>query len=142
MNLVISKCVTAVILSNVSGQYLRNRSTLDIGILGYIGIVQHNEHSSEVLSIPPGTPCIYITLRYKKLLLIYICFTLVGLNNKLKSKLFSHLRLGLPGGLFLSGKHTKTLFAPLLFSIHATFPAHPILLDLIIRIIFGEECRL
>jgi len=39
-----------------SGHYLRNRSTLDIGVLGYIGIVQHEEHSPEVLSIPPGTP--------------------------------------------------------------------------------------
>ena len=26
--------------------------------MGYIGIVQHKEHSPEVLSIPPGTPCI------------------------------------------------------------------------------------
>ena len=58
MNLVISKCVTAVILSNFSDHYLRNRSTLGIGVLGYIGIVQHKEHSPEVLSIPPGTPCI------------------------------------------------------------------------------------
>jgi len=33
---------------------------LDIGVLGYIGIVQHKEHSPEVLSIPPGTPCIHI----------------------------------------------------------------------------------
>ena len=40
------------------GHYLRSRSTLDIGVLGYIGIVQHKEHSPEVLSIPPGTPCI------------------------------------------------------------------------------------
>ena len=39
MNLVISKCVTAVKVSNFSGHYLRNRSTLDIGVLGYIGIV-------------------------------------------------------------------------------------------------------
>jgi len=31
---------------------------LDIGVLGYIGIVQHKEHSPEVLSVPPGTPCI------------------------------------------------------------------------------------
>ena len=38
--------------------YFRNRSTLDIGVLGYIGIVQYKEHSPEVLSIPPGTPCI------------------------------------------------------------------------------------
>jgi len=33
---------------------------LDIGVLGYIGIVQHKEHSPEVLSIPPGTPCISV----------------------------------------------------------------------------------
>ena len=58
MYLVINKCVTAVKVSNFSGRYLRNRSTLDIGVLSYIGIVQHKEHSPEVLSIPPGTPCI------------------------------------------------------------------------------------
>jgi len=56
--LVINKCVTAVKASNFSGHYLRNRSTLDIGVLGYTGIVQHKEHSSEVLSVPPGTSCI------------------------------------------------------------------------------------
>jgi len=39
---------------------------LDIGVLGYIDIVQHKEHSPEVLSIPPGTPCvcIYIYIWY------------------------------------------------------------------------------
>jgi hypothetical protein len=37
MNLVISKCVTAVKVSNF-GHYLHNRSTLGIGVLGYIGI--------------------------------------------------------------------------------------------------------
>ena len=58
MYLEISKCVTAVKVSNFSCHYLRNRSTLDIGILGYIGIVQNKEYSPEVLSIPPGTPCI------------------------------------------------------------------------------------
>jgi len=58
MNLVISKCVTAVKVSNFSGHYLRNRSILDIGVLGYISIVQHKEHSPKVLSIPPGTLCI------------------------------------------------------------------------------------
>ena len=42
-----------------SGHYLHNRSTLDRGVLGYIGIVQHKEHSPEVLSIPPGTSCIF-----------------------------------------------------------------------------------
>ena len=39
MYLVINKCVTAVKVSNFSGHYLRNRSTLDIGVLGYIDIV-------------------------------------------------------------------------------------------------------
>ena len=58
MYLVIIKCVTTVKVSNFSGHYLRNRSTLDICVLGYIGIVQHKEHSPEVLSIPPGTRCI------------------------------------------------------------------------------------
>ena len=60
MNLAISKCVTAVKVSNFSGHYLRNRSTLDIGVLGYIGIVYHKEHPPEVWSFPPVTPCILI----------------------------------------------------------------------------------
>ena len=59
MCLVINKCVKAVKVSNFSGHYLRSRSTLDIGVLGYIGIVQHTEHSPEVLSISPGTLCIH-----------------------------------------------------------------------------------
>ena len=58
MYLVINKCVTAVKVSNFSGHYLRNRSTLYIGVLGYIVIVQHKDHSPEVFHIPPGTPCI------------------------------------------------------------------------------------
>ena len=58
MNLAISKCVTAVILSNFSGHYLRKRSTLDIGVWGCIGIVQHKEHSPEVVSLTRRTPCI------------------------------------------------------------------------------------
>jgi len=58
MNLAISKCVTAVILSKFSCHYLRNRSTLDIGVWGYIGIVQHKEHSPEVVTLTRGTPCI------------------------------------------------------------------------------------
>ena len=58
MYLVINKCVTAVKVSNFSLHYLRNRSTLDIGVLGYTGIVRPKEHSPEVWHIPPGTPCI------------------------------------------------------------------------------------
>jgi len=46
------------------GHYLRNRSTLDIGVLGYIVVVQHKEHSPEVLSIPPGTPCINVIIEF------------------------------------------------------------------------------
>ena len=73
MNLVISKCVTAVKASNFSGHYLRNRSTLDIGVLGYIGIVQHKEHSPEVLSIPPGTPCIYTHIYIYMCVCVCVC---------------------------------------------------------------------
>jgi len=65
MYLVINKCVTTVKVANVSDHYLRNRSTLDIGVLGYIGIVQHKEHSPEVLSIPPGTPCIQLNQKIR-----------------------------------------------------------------------------
>jgi len=36
----------------------------------------------------------------------------------------SHLRLGLPSGLFPLGFPTKTLFMPLLSPIRATSPAH------------------
>jgi hypothetical protein len=34
---------------------------LDIGVLGYIGVLSHKEHSPEVWHIPPGTPCILIS---------------------------------------------------------------------------------
>jgi hypothetical protein len=51
----------------------------------------------------------------------------------------SHLRLGLPSGPVSSGLHIKTLYAPLLYFMHATCHAHLSLLDLINRIVFGEE---
>ena len=66
--MVINKCVTAVKVSNFSGHCLRKHSTLDIGALGYIGIVQHKEHCPEVLSIPPVTLCVcflFIVVNYK-----------------------------------------------------------------------------
>ena len=47
-----------------------------------------------------------------------------------------HLSLGLPSGLLPPGFPTKTLCAPLFYSVHATWPAHLILSDLSAEIIW------
>jgi len=54
--------------------------------------------------------------------------------------LSSHLSLGFPSGLFTSGFHNKTLYAPLLSHIRCTCPAH-LVLDFITRTLLGEEYR-
>ena len=53
----------------------------------------------------------------------------------------SHLRLGLPSVLLPSGFPIKILYAPFVFRILATCPAHLIHPDLITRMIFGEEYK-
>jgi hypothetical protein len=56
--------------------------------------------------------------------------------------LFTHLCLGLPSGVFPSGFPTNILYAFLFCPICATWPAHFILLDLIILITLGREYNL
>ena len=66
--------------------------------------------------------------------------SLASQPTSLKSILISsHLRLGLPKGLFPSGFTTKTLYPFLDCSIRATCPAHLSRFDLRLLIMLGEE---
>ena len=91
MYLVINMWVIAVNVSNFYGQYLRNHWTLDIGILGYIGIVWPKEHSPEVWSVPPVTPCIMFfgQINTPATLPIYVLMHLV--NRKFLGRLYCTL---------------------------------------------------
>ena len=51
---------------------------------------------------------------------------------EIHTNISTHLRLGLPTGLFPSGFPTKNLYTPLSSPIRATCPAHLILLDFIV----------
>ena len=65
-------------------QYLRNHRTLGIGVLGYIGIVGPKEHSPEVRSFPPGTPCICVTYKLR-----HVTFLLFNTLEKEKLQYFN-----------------------------------------------------
>jgi len=56
--------------------------------------------------------------------------------------LSSHLHLGLPSDLFLSGFSIKILYAVLISSMHITCPTHLTVHDLITLIIFSDEYKL
>jgi hypothetical protein len=56
--------------------------------------------------------------------------------------LSTHLRLGLPCGIFPSGFPNNIIYAFHNSPFRATYPAHLILLELIILIMFGEENKL
>ena len=90
MYLVINKWVITVKVSNFSGQYLRNHWTLGIDVLGYIGIVWPKEHSPEVWSVPPVTPCIVHTFT----LFITVQFQCRSLRNSYLYYVFRVVREG------------------------------------------------
>jgi hypothetical protein len=86
MYLVINKCVKAVTVSNFSGHYLHNRSTLDIGVLGYITILYHEEHPPKVWHIPPGTPCVCVYIYIYMCVCVCVCIYMQKKNKAFRRK--------------------------------------------------------
>ena len=58
---------------------------------------------------------------------------------KIQLILFFHLRLGPPSGFFPLGLPINTLNAPFVSPIHATCPAHLIVLDLITHLVSSTD---
>jgi hypothetical protein len=79
----------------------------------------------------------YFSVRYILILFFYLFLRLPSGHLRVAS---GHLRVA--SGHFPSGFLTKTLYAPLLSRIRALCPARLILIDLVTRIIFGEEYKL
>jgi len=66
-------------------------------VLGYIGIVQHKEHSPEVLSIPPGTSCIYENLKHFQHFGYVLLFLKIGSRINLRNiTTLLHISLMMP----------------------------------------------
>jgi len=112
-----------------SVQYLRNHWTLDICVLGYIGIVWPKEHSPEVRSFPPGTPCIMSVCE------LHVGYSYSGSSSRKQSVVTKQstgrptLRVGRHCRVaHLRKKKTFTNFSNSLFKYSAKLRFHSILL--------------
>jgi len=77
---------------------------LDIGVLGYIGTVWPKEHSPEVRSFPPGTPCIFLSSSYTIHRLAELLALIYGIILPLLYTCFSELC-----GMMMLGWHIKCM---------------------------------